>query len=185
MAGPPLIRPGGRSERIQKAVHEAVKALKAENEAIELSVPMIAERANVTPSTIYRRWGTVGELLADVAAERFRPDADLPDSGSLRGDLEIWLERFVDDISTGVGFALIQERVANTALARRAAGYAQANFEVLVNRATGRSEPAPDPDRLIDLLVAPVIYRLVFAGQQIEKRYQLELIKLAMDLLPG
>jgi len=184
MAGHPLIRPGGRSERIQKAVHSAVKALRAEDDKAELTAPMIAERAHVTPSTIYRRWKTMAELLADVASDHFRPDAELVDSGSLRGELAIWLERFADDISTGVGLGLVQERVANVALARRAAEYACANLEILVKRATVRGEPGLDPDRLMDILVAPVIYRLIFASQRIEKSYQLELVDLAMGLAP-
>lgn len=35
-----------------------------------LTVPAIAERAGVTPSTIYRRWGNLRELLSDVAVQR-------------------------------------------------------------------------------------------------------------------
>ena len=51
------VRIGGRSARIQTAVHAAVRELTAEADRGELTVPMIAARAGVTPSTIYRRWG--------------------------------------------------------------------------------------------------------------------------------
>ena len=50
------VRVGGRSARIQAAVHDAVRALTAEVGREALTVPMIAGRAGVTPSTIYRRW---------------------------------------------------------------------------------------------------------------------------------
>ncbi|MCO6049320.1 TetR/AcrR family transcriptional regulator [Mesorhizobium sp. RP14(2022)] len=182
MSRPVLIRPGGRSERIQKAVHEAVRALQAEN--AEITVALIADRAAVTPSTIYRRWGSLAELLGDVATQHMRPDAQPVSTGSLEGDLLVWLDQFVDEISTGVGRAMIRERVENVALARIAAGYAFANLETLVWRAVERGEPAPDPDRLMDLLVAPVIYRLVFVGQVIEKGYQKELVALATASAP-
>lgn len=66
-----LIRPGGRSERIQIAVHKAVKDLMAERPEEELTIAMIAARADVTPSTIYRRWSSLSQLLNDVAGERF------------------------------------------------------------------------------------------------------------------
>ena len=46
------IRVGGRSARIQSAVHEAVKRLSAESDRAELTVPQIAAEAGVTPSTV-------------------------------------------------------------------------------------------------------------------------------------
>ncbi|NWE73817.1 helix-turn-helix transcriptional regulator, partial [Pseudomonas gingeri] len=61
------IRPGGRSARVQESIHAAVRALLEEQDRSTLTVPQIAARAGVTPSTIYRRWGDLSELLADVA----------------------------------------------------------------------------------------------------------------------
>lgn len=58
-------RPGGRAARIQAAVQEAVDALKQEMPSSAITVPMVACRAGVTPSTIYRRWGDVSQLLAE------------------------------------------------------------------------------------------------------------------------
>ena len=62
-------RPGGRSARVQASVHQAVRDLLATSDRDGITVPAIAERAGVTPSTIYRRWGGLPELMADVAAE--------------------------------------------------------------------------------------------------------------------
>ena len=66
-------RPGGRSARVQAAVHQATIELMALHGRAVLTVPLIAARAGVTPSTIYRRWGDLADLLADVAVERMRP----------------------------------------------------------------------------------------------------------------
>ena len=63
-----MIRQGGRSARIQEAVHRATQALLKEVGRGEINVPMIAERAGVTPSTVYRRWGDLTQFLADSAA---------------------------------------------------------------------------------------------------------------------
>ena len=64
----------GRPERPhQEAVYLATQALLKEVGRGEINVPMIAERAGVTPSTVYRRWGDLAQLLADTAAERFAP----------------------------------------------------------------------------------------------------------------
>ena len=47
-----MVRQGGRSARIQEAVHLATQALLNEVGRGEINVPMIAERAGVTPSTV-------------------------------------------------------------------------------------------------------------------------------------
>ena len=72
-------RPGGRSARVQQSVHQAVRDLEAELGREALTVPAIAARAGVTPSTVYRRWGDLRELLSDVAVERLRPERILLD----------------------------------------------------------------------------------------------------------
>jgi len=53
-------------------VHGAVQELLTTMDRAEVTVPMIAEKAGVTPSTIYRRWGDLADLLADVAVARMR-----------------------------------------------------------------------------------------------------------------
>ncbi len=184
MAERVLIRPGGRSERIQKAVHAAVNALKAENPDKEITIAQIAERANLPPSTIYRRWGNLTDLLAAVAEERLLADPVIPDTGTFKSDLSMWLEQFVDDISSGPGMVLLEERVANVVLARRTAGYAYANLDALCRRAKARGEPAPTPDWLMNLVVAPVIYRLFFIRQTLSKPFQAKLVELVTSHAP-
>ena len=58
-------RPGGRAARVQAAVHQATHALIEEVGRAELTVPLIAARAGLTPSTIYRRGGDLADLLAE------------------------------------------------------------------------------------------------------------------------
>src|ERR1700710_678065 len=100
-------RPGGRSARVQAAVHAATADLIAAHGRAALTVPLIAARAGVTPSTIYRRWGELGDLLADVALERMRPDADPSDTGSVVGDLQAWVEQYRDEMSSEVGLGMM------------------------------------------------------------------------------
>jgi AcrR family transcriptional regulator len=176
-----LIRPGGRSERIQIAVHGAVRDLMAEEAGQELSIALIAARAEVPPSTIYRRWQTLPQLLADVANHHFVPDAIPPDTGSFRGDLAVWVEQAVDDFSSGPMHALFRERLTNVKIAQISAGYTYMNLLYLCDRCQGRGEPVPDADRIIDLVFAPIVYRIFFTGQIITKAYQLELVDMAIS----
>src|ERR1700716_2212401 len=96
-------RPGGRSARVQKAVHRAVRELQADGGEGELTVPAVAARAGVTPSTIYRRWGTLSQLLSDVALEKLRPETAPVDTGSLKGDLTLWLESDCEEMASRPG----------------------------------------------------------------------------------
>src|SRR6201981_1442277 len=84
-------RPGGGSAAGQKGVAGPVRELQADGGEGELTVPAVAARAGVTPSTIYRRWGTLSQLLSDVALEKLRPETAPGDTGSPQGDLTLWL----------------------------------------------------------------------------------------------
>ena len=88
----PARRPGGRSALVRAKVHQAVLDLLTERGTAELSIPVVAQRAGVNPTSIYRRWRTREGLLADVAMSRLERDLPLPDTGSLRGDLTAMLD---------------------------------------------------------------------------------------------
>jgi AcrR family transcriptional regulator len=61
-------RPNGRSARIREQVHRAVLDLVGIHDIDQLSIPLVAERSNVHPATVYRRWGDMPTLLQDVVA---------------------------------------------------------------------------------------------------------------------
>ena len=75
---------------MRAAVHRAVEELVAESPSADLTMPTIAARAGVHPTTVYRRWGSLADLLAEVATSRFSGDIVVPDTGTLEGDLERW-----------------------------------------------------------------------------------------------
>ena len=174
------VRVGGRSARIQSAVHQAIADLSLTTPRDQLTVPQIATEAGVTPSTIYRRWGDLTELLADVAVERLRPDADPADTGSFAGDLALWLEQYADEMSSGPGRALIRDVLASTDGERnagRCCAYTASQIGELVKRAKSRGECVPSPDRIVDHVVAPVMYRILFGSEPISPDYRRALIE--------
>ncbi len=158
------VRPGGRSARIQAAVHQAVHRLQQQPD--ELTVPAIAASAGVTPSTIYRRWGDLAQLLSDVALERVRPDGEPRDTGSYRGDLRAWLEQYIDEIATDPGRAIMRDILAcpTSENAGKCAEFTRRQIDVIRDRALTRGEPVTDSDALIDAVVAPLLYRLLFSN---------------------
>ena len=164
-------RPGGRSARVQAAVHAATSELLALHGRAGLTVPLIAARAGVTPSTIYRRWGELAELLADVAVERMRPDADPADTGSVAGDLQAWVEQYRDEMSSELGHGLMLDVLAAKGGAPvegrlpvpcRCAAFTAAQIETIVARGIARGDAVPEVDAVMDTVVSPIIYRALF-----------------------
>ncbi len=158
-------RPGGRSARVQQSVHRAVNELLAEGQRPTLSVPAVAARAGVTPSTIYRRWGSLPDLLADVAARRLRPEAPPQDTGSLRADLVGWTRDYLEEMASPDGRLFLRDVVAastSSGNACRCAAATREQMEVVLHRAGERGEAAPIAQDVVDHVVAPIIYAILF-----------------------
>ncbi len=179
----PASRPGGRAARIQAAVLEAVETLKQEKASSEITVPMIALRAGVTPSTIYRRWGDASQLLADVAVRQFQADSLPTDSGDWHADLGLWLEQFVDEMTSGPGRDLLREALAGSSTDR--AGQCTEcillSLNTIITRASEQGVTPPDAETLLDRVVAPVIYRILFTKTPPSTQYAAQLLRQCLD----
>ncbi|MYS95118.1 MULTISPECIES: TetR/AcrR family transcriptional regulator [Streptomyces] len=174
-----MVRPGGRSARVQAAVHAAVRELASEVGRDALTVPMVAQRAGVTPSTIYRRWGDMQVLLSDVAVERLRPDTAPGDHGALSSDLTAWAEQFLDEMASPTGRAYIRDALLGDpdgGNAGQCSAYAAEQIDVIVRRASERGEPAPGVDTVIDRVVAPMMYRILFRPDGLDVAYAHRLV---------
>lgn len=169
-----MVRPGGRSARVQASVHAAVRELEAEVGREALTVPLVAARAGVTPSTIYRRWGDLQELMSDVAVERLRPETAPEDRGTLRSDLEAWAEQFLEEMAAPTGRAYIRDALLGDpdgANAGQCSAYAAEQIEVILGRAADRDEAAPDAETILDRVVAPTMYRILFRPEGLDATY--------------
>ncbi|MER8000289.1 TetR/AcrR family transcriptional regulator [Streptomyces sp. NPDC095613] len=169
-----MVRPGGRSARVQASVHAAVRELEAEVGREALTVPLVATRAGVTPSTIYRRWGDLRELLSDVAVERLRPETAPVDKGSLSSDLVAWAEQFLEEMAAPSGRAYIRDALLGDPdgdNAGQCSAYAAEQIDVLLDRAAGRAETAPDVETVLDHVVAPIMYRILFRPDGLDAAY--------------
>lgn len=174
-----MVRPGGRSTRVQQAVHTATHELMAEVGRDGLTVPLIATRAGVTPSTIYRRWGDLRELLSDVAVERLRPETEPEDHGTLADDLTAWAEQFLDEMNSPPGRAYIRDALLGDpdgANAGQCSDYALEQIAAIVARADNRGEATPDPEDVLDRVVAPMMYRILFRPSALRTEYASRLV---------
>ena len=132
-----------------------------------LTVPMIAGRAGVTPSTIYRRWGDLAELLADVAVEHLRPAGAPADTGAVDTDLEVWVEQYMEEMSSEVGRALLRDILGNASEAGQSlqcCSFTGEQLQVIADRAVARGERSFEVDDALDQVIAPIMYRILFFG---------------------
>ena len=170
-------RPGGRSARVCASVHRAVEELLAQRPSEALTTPAIAARAGVHPTTVYRRWGSLGDLLAEVATSRFSGDIVVPDTGTMRGDLERWVSDVATDLADPDVLSLLRATIGTGpegGCACVADRYDQ--LAAILEREHSRGGNCPDVDRAADLLLGPLYYRAVFTATPAEPGWARELV---------
>jgi AcrR family transcriptional regulator len=163
----PMQRPRGRSERIRQQVHQAVLDLLADRPADDLTIPLIAERSAVHQATIYRRWGSIPVILRDVVDAGPARTSPLPDTGSLRGDLDGYATAVAGSLSGPLGVLMLRAAVSNippspdrgpsVVLRERTVQLRQ-----MLDRARERGESPPTVDELLEIVVAPLYFHALF-----------------------
>ncbi|MEU0809089.1 TetR/AcrR family transcriptional regulator [Streptomyces sp. NPDC005970] len=165
---PTRSRPGGRTARIRTQVLDAVRAELGEHGYDGLTMDAVAARSGVHRTTVYRRWGDIGGLLADVLDAASDDDWQPPDTGSLEGDLAALNQ----EIQTAMAAEppIMAALIAASFRSEKAAHAQQrlwedryARSEIVVSRAVRRSElpPRTDARRLLIAATAPLYHQLV------------------------
>ena len=175
---PGRLRPGGRTARTRDAVLRAVIDELNDNGYTGATVERVAERAGVAKTTIYRRWGSLDGLLADLMAEYAAREIPVPDEGDLDGDLHVLAGRVVGSLRVPALRAafgrMVTEAAANPAarevLARFVAGRL-ATMSVIIDRAIARGQLPPHTDAVgvLGTVTAIVYYRVYVLGEQVSQ----------------
>jgi AcrR family transcriptional regulator len=167
----PTERPGGRSSRVKEAVFAAVEEFLAENPGDLPSMAAIAERAQVNPTSLYRRWGDVRKLAGAVAVDRLMRELPVPDTGSLRGDLIGWATTAAKSLSKGGTVSMLRIMTAapetgskTTDIRDLPIGRRVAELEAMLARGRKRGEKAPEMMDMLELVLAPIYLRALFLG---------------------
>jgi AcrR family transcriptional regulator len=168
-------RPGGRTARIRAAVLQAVISELVENGYAGTTVERIAARAGVAKTTIYRRWGRLDGLLADLMTQYAAQEIPVPDTGRLDSDLRALAREIVASLQNpairaafgSVVAAAIQDRAAREVLSRFLAART-AVMTVIVRRASQRGElpDGADAAEVLQIVTAQIYYRLFIAGEE-------------------
>ena len=168
-------RPGGRTARTRAAVLQAVISELAENGYAGTTVERIAARAGVAKTTIYRRWGRLNGLLADLMAQYAAQEIPVPDTGHLDSDLRALAREIVTSLqhpATRAAFgsivaAAIQDQAARQVLSRFIAART-ATMAVIVQHASQRGElpDGTDAAEVLQIVTAQIYYRRFIVGEQ-------------------
>ncbi|WP_188828079.1 TetR/AcrR family transcriptional regulator [Nocardia camponoti] len=160
-------RPGGRSARVAAQVHEAVTALINERGYGNFTIGDVATHAGVADSSIYRRWGNMEALLADVTLARLNAQSPMPDTGSIDGDLRTYAANVAREITGPDGLALVRLAVALSSDEGRGPFGALGDdrtrqMQAMLDRAAARGEQVPEALEVLDHILAPMYIRVLF-----------------------
>jgi len=160
-----------RSVKSQQAILQATIELLGEVGFERLSIEAIARRAQVGKTTIYRRYKSKEELVAD-AIESLRSEIVIPDTGSLWSDLDSLVKDAAQISLSAMGRktvgAIIGTASNNSQFAQiYQAKYLQPRrqaFAVILARAKARKEirSSIDSDLIFDLMSGIMLHALVF-----------------------
>ena len=167
---PASTRPGGRTAAVRDAVLRAAADLLIEDglEGIELTA--VAQRAGVGKSTVYRRWGSVPGLVADLLVDMADTSSPRPSTGALRTDLLAQaklVRRTLADGRQGRLFkAIIAAATCDAVTANALADFYRNRIDevspVVVDAvARGEAPRGTDPAEVIRQLSAPLYYRFL------------------------
>ena len=148
------------------AIYTAVGELVGEG-ADRISFPVIAERAGVNPTTLYRRWDDVNALLEEVAVAALTRDGEsLPDTGSLEQDLTQWANIIARDITRPERVRYLRAMVSARVDLVSSCPVTETRREqasTMVRRAGERGEATPTVPQILDHVIAPLYHHVVFA----------------------
>jgi AcrR family transcriptional regulator len=158
-----------RNPRIQKAILEAAVELVLETGFKALSIDAIADRAGVGRMTVYRRWPNKAAIVMDAFVARVDPNTLFLRAGTFEESVRLQMRTMARAFRGKDGYlirALLAEAQLDPELAaalhdrwtmprrRMAVEY----FEEGKRKGLLRADV--DPNAMIDILYAPIYYRL-------------------------
>ncbi|MGI9146166.1 MAG: TetR/AcrR family transcriptional regulator [Chloroflexota bacterium] len=169
----------GRVQRSRDRVLATTFELLSESGLAGLAVDEVARRSGVAKTTIYRHWPTRAALVID-ACSRLSAELEVPDTGSLEGDVAAiltniaqllrtarWssvLPSIVDVAERDPEFANIHSRIQF--------GHATPLREVLERAARKGELPATaDRSTIVAALMGPLFYRRWFSREPIDDQF--------------
>ena len=174
-------RPPGRprSAEADEAILQATLALLAETGYRALTMERVRERSGVGKATLYRRYSSKEELVA-AAIVHLNAEVPMPaDTGSLAGDFAATARAILAGAKHSGALYLmprllsevIDDPEMHALFSKHLVEPRRRIVRAIVERGRARGEVRDDIDTelAIDLMVGPIIYRVIMAGGEIER----------------
>ncbi|WP_264003514.1 TetR/AcrR family transcriptional regulator [Mycolicibacterium sphagni] len=180
----PAVRQGRRQDRsLDATILDAALSGVAAVGYDRLTMDDVAGRAGVGKAAIYRRWASKAEVVANAIAQwrRARGPIGVPDTGSLRSDIEALIEALPaydeNDASTirvvlGVATAAVQDATLAAAIDDFVLSVPRQVLGSILDRAVTRGEIPPDRDLslLPDVVMGLNMVRMV-SGRPVDQLF--------------
>lgn len=160
-----------RSAQSHQAILQASLELLAEVGFAAMSMDAIAARAGVGKTTIYRRYASKEELVAD-AIESIREEIVIPDTGNLQSDIDTLIQNAAQITLNPIGRQTVAMIISSASSNPQFAQiywtkYLQPRrkaFAVVLERAKARKEIQADLDSnlIFDTMSGIMLYALIF-----------------------
>jgi AcrR family transcriptional regulator len=167
------------------AIRAAILQVLAESGYAGLTMDAVASAAGVGKATIYRRWRTKSDLVADAVAELSSMRIDAPDTGSLEGDLRVLMHWLVGAVNGDLGAATLSllsamphEPDLREAFRTGPMVIWSSTFRQVWERAEKRGE-VTEPvagTAVASTASAPIVQRWLFSGEPVPESFADELL---------
>ncbi|GAA1694729.1 TetR-like C-terminal domain-containing protein [Glycomyces endophyticus] len=174
---PGTSRPGGRTARVREAVLRAAGDALADKGIGGVDLAEVARLAGVGKTTVYRRWGTVPGLVADLLAEMAESSLPRARTGALETDLAALAGLILKTLTDERQGPLFKAVIAAAASDPQTAAALHRFYRVRIDEwapcvaeaaARGDVPAGTDADEVVRALSAPLYYRFLVSGDPLD-----------------
>jgi AcrR family transcriptional regulator len=181
-----VTRPGRRA-RSDHAILEATRELLDEHGVRGLTIEAVAERSGVAKTTIYRRYRDRDDLALAVLVEMSEGFRAPPDLGDTRKELLAFVNEATQVILRGgVVQGVVSEVATNPELGQtyrdRIIKVRLEEVKTIIDRGIARGDLRADTDVVVlhEILIGPLMYRLLFSGRPLSKKHAGQVVDAAI-----
>jgi AcrR family transcriptional regulator len=178
-----------RGAAVRDAVLQATAELLFSEGVAHTRMADIAARAGVHETSIYRRWGSRANLIAEALSSQMNADLALPDTGSTREDLVAFFTALAEFLAAplgrsimGLGFAASDEEDVFESARDQFWTIRLTRASILVRRGVDRQELRPDIDAelFLEALGGPLNLHVLLRNRPADRDYVSQLVDLAL-----
>ncbi len=171
---------------VTNAIIEAARQELTEVGFARFSMDNVAKRAGAGKAALYRRWPSRQALIVEMVRNIGVGVVASPDTGSLEGDLNAFLDATIEVMSSPFAVRVLPEihsEMARDPVLQKIVSEStqkprRANVMAILRRAQARGELPGELDEefAVDVIAAPLYWRLTIARRPITPKYLRQLV---------